>query len=467
MKRQLVSVAVTIALCLAVPLAYGQQRGKGGEKEKQERPGEKQGKGAEPHKGGEKSANENRGGSKPPGGEWSEGPGKKASPNHSQQAEAEQKHKSSQPSGAEGAAAGAAAANKNKPGASGAEGAAAGAAAANKNKPAASGVEGAAAGAAAANRNKPAATGAGGVAAGAAAANRNNSTASGAEGAAVGAAAANRNNPQVSGATGAALGAAAANRNQPAVSGAQGAAIGAAAANHNQPATSGAVGAAAGYSAVRDSYDHPNLYNQQWHDDHPEAWTATNWPAGAAWNATNMAGIATHCGYGNNAVSFGYGDNVTLLNGDVIVDGQNVGSAGAFSQQAADLALIGQNAKPSPHDHWIPLGVFALVRNEEQHAQLAIQLAINKEGVLQGKYTDLVSDHVLPIHGSVDKETQRAAWTVGNNKNFFIEAGLSNLTGGEAPALIHKNGKTEKWILIHLPKPESQDVATSDRDSSK
>ena len=149
----------------------------------------------------------------------------------------------------------------------------------------------------------------------------------------------------------------------------------------------------------------------------------------------------------------------------MILDGQNVGTAGAFSQQAADLALIGQNAKTSPRDHWIPLGVFALVRNEEQHAQLTVQLAINKEGILQGNYTDLVSDNTLPIHGSVDKQTQRAAWTVNNNKNFFIEAGLSNLTSGEAPALIHKNGKTEKWLLILLPKPESQDVANSDRSS--
>ena len=467
MKRQLVRMVVVTALCLTVPLAFGQQRGKGGEKQKQERPGEKSGKGAEPHKGGEKSANENKGSGKPPGGEWSEGPGKKSSSNTAHQAEAEEKHKSSQPSGAEGAAAGAAAANKNKPGASGAQGAAAGAAAANKNKPEASGAEGAAAGAAAANRNKPAATGAEGAAAGAAAANRNNPAASGAEGAALGAAAANRNNPQVSGATGAALGAAAANRNNPSLSGAQGAAIGAAAANHNQPTTSGAAGAAAGYSAVRDSYDHPNLYDQQWHNDHPEAWAATNWPAGAAWTATNMAGVAAHCGYGNNPVSYGYGNNVTLVNGNVMVDGQNVGSAGAFSQQAADLALIGQNAKTSADDHWMPLGVFALVRNDEQHAQLAVQLAINKEGILQGNYTDLVSDHALAIHGSVDNQTQRAAWTVGHNRNFFIEAGLSNLTRGEAPALIHKNGKTEKWMLIRLPKPESQDVAADDRDSSK
>ena len=466
MTRHFVGLAVTIALLFSLPSAYALQRGgKGGEKE---RGGESKGKGTEPHnKGGEGKPAEGKGaegksGGKAPGGEWSEGPGKKSPGNQSHNQELEGKNKPNQATGAEGAAAGAAAANKNKPGASGAEGAAAGAAAANRNKPAASGAEGAAAGAAAANRNKPAASGAEGAAVGAAAANRNNPAASGAEGAALGAAAANRNNQSVSGAAGAALGAAAANRNNPSVTGAQGAALGAAAANSHQPGASGAVGAAAGYSAVRDSFDHPSLYNQQWHTDHPEAWVATNWPAGAAWTATNAASAAAYFGAGNNAVSYDYGNNVVNQNGSVLIDGQTVGTSEEFSQQAAELAQIGQNAKPSADDHWLPLGVFALVRNEDQHAQLTVQLAINKQGILQGNYTDLVSDHTLPIHGSVDTETQRAAWTIGNNKNFFMEAGLSNLTSGETPALIHKFNRTEKWLLIRLPKPESENVATSD-----
>ena len=424
MKRNFVGTALAIALCFTAPFAYGEQRGKGNENKGNENKNKNnENKGAEnKNKGGEKSEGGNKGGSKPPGGEWSEGPGKKPPANQDHHQEAEEKNKSPQASGAEGAAAGAAASNRNKPPASGAEGATAGAAAANRNKPAASGAEGAAAGAAAANRNKPAA--------------------SGAEGAAIGAAAAGRNNPSVSGA--------------------QGAAIGVAAAGRNQPAASGAVGAAAGYGAVRDSFDHPSLYNQQWHTDNPDAWTANKWPAGAAWTAASLAGVAAHSGYANNAVSYGYGNNVTNQNGNVIVDGQNVGTAEDFSQQAADLAQIGQNAQSTDDDEWLPLGVFALVRNEDQHAQLTVQLAINKQGILQGNYTDLVSDHTLPIHGSVDKQTQRAAWTVGNNKNFFMEAGLSNLTSGDAPALIHKYSRTEKWFLVRLPKPDSADIAATD-----
>jgi len=427
MMRKLFSSAVAITLCCSVPFAFGEQRGKGEEKqnrgnEKANKPGEKEkeGKGAAPHNsGGEKSANERKGGNKPPGGAWSEGKSnanKQSPAGHEQALEAQSKNKASP------AAEGAAAEHLNA-----------------KNKPTqATGAEGAAAGAAAANSKKPGATGA--------------------EGAAAGAAVSNRNQPAASGAEGAAVGAAAANRNQPAASGAQGVAVGAAAANRNQSV--GAFAAPASYAAVRNSFDHPNLYNQNWYAAHPGAWTAPNWTANTAWTATNMAGVAAFCGYTNRPVSYGYGQNVTYQNGNVMIDGQKVGTGEVYSQQAADLAMVGQNAQPSDADKWLPLGVFALVRNEDQHPQLTLQFAVNKQGILRGNYTDTVTDHTLEIHGAVDKGTQRAAWTVDNNPNFYMEAGLVNLTNGEATTLIHKQGRTEKWLLVQLPQPETDDVAS-------
>jgi hypothetical protein len=85
---------------------------------------------------------------------------------------------------------------------------------------------------------------------------------------------------------------------------------------------------------------------------------------------------------------------------------------------------------------------------------LITQLAINDQGILRGNYTDEVTNKTSPIEGSVDKQTQRAAWTVGNNKTTVMEAGLSNLTESEAPALVHKNGKTDHWILVRLDQPK-------------
>jgi hypothetical protein len=286
-------------------------------------------------------------------------------------------------------------------------------------------------------------------AAGAEAYNNRNSP-SGAEGAAAGAAASKRNQPNASGAEGAAAGAAAANRNQPSATGAQDAAAGAAVANRNQPQVSGA----AGYAAVRNSFDRPDMYSANWHTTHTDAWTATNWSAGSAWSPAAWGTIATHCSYANKPVSYDYGNNVTCVNGNVLIDGQAAGSAEEFSQQASDIAAAGTAATVSADDKWLPIGVFAMVKNDQQHPQLILQLAVNPSGVVRGNYTDEVSDRSYPIHGGVDPKTQRIAWTVGGNTTNVMEAGLGNLTQGEAPAMLHKNGKTERWILVRLAQPQ-------------
>ena len=164
-------------------------------------------------------------------------------------------------------------------------------------------------------------------------------------------------------------------------------------------------------------------------------------PRGATWPLFAVTASAL-------PISYDYGVNIIAQNGNVIFNGQNVGPVGEFSQQAADLAESGVAAETSDTDQWLPLGVFAMVRNEQQHPQFIVQLAINRQGILRGNYTDDVSDNTLQIHGAVDKKTQRTAWTVGNNKSTVMEAGISDLTANEAPALIHKNGKTDHWLLV-------------------
>ena len=282
---------------------------------------------------------------------------------------------------------------------------------------------------------------------------RTNTNATGAQGAAVGAAAANRNAPQASGKEGAVAGAAISNRNSPQVSGKEGAAAGAAVANHKAPQVSGAEGAAVGAAAVRSSYNNPHLYDQQWYAAHPGVWTPTNWNAGAVWAPATWATTSKFCGITAAPVVYNYGTNVTCVDGNVALGGQNLGTAAQFSQQAATLAANGAAAEVSNNDEWMPLGIYGMVRNEQQHPQLILQLAMNKQGILRGNYTDELSEHTQPVHGSVDLKTQRAAWTVGDNNLSVIEAGLNNLSQDEAPVLIHKRGQTEHWILVRLNPP--------------
>jgi len=267
-------------------------------------------------------------------------------------------------------------------------------------------------------------------------------TAAGEHGAAAGRAAENNKTPQVSGAKGAAAGAAVEKSKSPQVSGTEGAVAGATAAHRNS---------ANDYAAVRSSFHQPDMYGEHWYGDHPGAWTAAGVTGAAAWTASSWNSVASHCGYGTvTPIPYHYGENVTNQNGLVLVNSAEVGTTAQYSQQAAALAKNGIQAETPSTDRWIPLGVFALVRNETQHPQVIVQLAINQSGVLRGNYTDEVVGNTLPIQGSVDQKTQRAAWTVNGNLQSVMEAGLHNLTESEAPVLIHRQGQTDHWILVRL-----------------
>ena len=437
MSRFLASVAVAMMFCSAVSFAEGAQRGRGGAKpgggrsagEGEAERERSEGAGRESSRKSPEGVGAKSGENKSPGGAWSERT--HSGPTSNAQHGGEGEH-----SAAGGAAAGSAA-SKNKSGQpSGAQAAAAGAAAANKNGTSATGKQGAAAGAAAANRNSPTATGA-------------------------------KVQPlvppwQIK-----------TTRPQRAT---QGAAAGAAAANRNSPEFSGAgrrSGSRRRKPQLARRERRRRIRGRQRLGQHRRllwrrmvrcascAWAPTGWGAGAVWAPTSWNTFAGMYGYGNAApLSYNYGSNVMYQDGNVLVAGSSVGTAAAFSQQAADLAALGSQADVSPTEKWLPLGVFAMVRNEQQHPQLIVQLAVNEQGILRGNYTDEVTDHTAPIHGAVDKETQRAAWTVGDNKSTVMEAGLNNLTQSEAPALIHKNGKTDHWILVRLEQPPAGAVET-------
>jgi hypothetical protein len=99
-----------------------------------------------------------------------------------------------------------------------------------------------------------------------------------------------------------------------------------------------------------------------------------------------------------------------------------------------------------------------MVKGDEKEANNIFQIAINKDGVLRGNYHNEMTDTTLPIYGSVDKESQRAAWTVGDKKDTVYEAGLGNLSQPETSVLIHKGKeRTQQWLLVRLdPPPEEK-----------
>ena len=92
---------------------------------------------------------------------------------------------------------------------------------------------------------------------------------------------------------------------------------------------------------------------------------------------------------------------------------------------------------------------------DQTTSDVSIQLAINKEGIIRGNYTDNKTNKNQVIQGSLDKQTQRVSFTVGDNKTDVIETGLYNLTKDEAPCLLHFGAeRTEQRLLVRLKQPE-------------
>ncbi len=164
--------------------------------------------------------------------------------------------------------------------------------------------------------------------------------------------------------------------------------------------------------------------------------------------------MAGYFGYGDaNPVYYNYGNNVTYQNNSVYMNGQDMGTSEAYYDQAQTLAEAGTQAQVADGEKWMPLGVFAITYGDHTNADLILQLAVNKDGVMRGNYTAKLTNDTLPIHGSVDKKTQRAAWTIGDNKENVIETGIYNLTKNQAPALIHfGKDKTDQCVLVRLDK---------------
>jgi hypothetical protein len=217
---------------------------------------------------------------------------------------------------------------------------------------------------------------------------------------------------------------------------------------------SGSVAAARG-TAVRNSFDGYGAFNHGWYGDHPGAWAAAGWGASTAWHAAAWSSVGAWCGWGNAApVEYDYGNNVTYQDNQVYYGDQPVCTADQYYQQAATIAQTAP-APDAANNDWLPLGVFSLVQGDQSETNTMFQLAVNKAGAIAGNYNNILTGTTAPVHGFVDKKTQRAAWTVGANTTTVYDVGISSLTKDEAPLLIHiGKDKTQQWLLVRLQQPD-------------
>jgi hypothetical protein len=204
---------------------------------------------------------------------------------------------------------------------------------------------------------------------------------------------------------------------------------------------------------VRSSFRSP-VFTPTWYRSHTVAWRARRWVGSSVWLAPAWPALSVYCGITAPPIVYDYGSTVVIENNNVYVNGTQVASAEQYANQAIQFADRGRQANPADTEEWQSLGVFGMIQGEEQTAQHIFQLAVNKAGVVHGNYYNAVADNTLPVYGSVDRTSQRVAWSIGDKKDIVFEAGLDNLTQPQTPVLIHYGKeRTEQMVLVRLEEP--------------
>jgi hypothetical protein len=203
-------------------------------------------------------------------------------------------------------------------------------------------------------------------------------------------------------------------------------------------------GAAAAYPA----------YGAAMYANYANAWAPKNLTAVSVYANPGYRAVAAQIGLAASAMPYDYGGNVVAQSNAVYVNGDAAGTPQEYANQASQLASTGQSAQPDQDSKWLPLGVFAVVEGDQTTSDDIFQLAVNPQGIIRGNYHNVRSDQVETLSGSVDKTTQRAAWTIGTDQTPVYEAGIANLTKDATPLLVHTgDGQMRQISLIRLQQP--------------
>ena len=200
-----------------------------------------------------------------------------------------------------------------------------------------------------------------------------------------------------------------------------------------------------------------------WHRHPAWGWWAVTAPV-------RWASWATFSSWAGPAYSqpayYDYGTNVVYEGDTVYIEGNEVGSAEEFAQQAIEIANAGAEAiakaeaeQKADELEWLPLGVHAMSSEEnEKEPHLLLQLAVTKDGTIGGTIYDSLTDTTKGVQGSVDPTTQRAAISVIGKPETVLETGVYNLTMDKAKALIHfGTDRTQTWYLERADEPGEEE----------
>lgn len=199
-------------------------------------------------------------------------------------------------------------------------------------------------------------------------------------------------------------------------------------------------------------FHRPHTYFNYWYG-RPYAywWAAPSWTAFNGWFGWGGWNTPYYYSYGPS----GY---VVYRDDGVYIGDQYVGTPEVYAASAAQLAAIDPNQLPAAEEaKWMPLGTFAFITSEEEAEQPTrfLQLAVDPNGLISGTMFNANRDQAYSVEGRVDKDTQRVAFTISNNRDIVFETGIYNLTQDESQILAHFSpDDTRTFLLVRLQEPE-------------
>jgi hypothetical protein len=150
----------------------------------------------------------------------------------------------------------------------------------------------------------------------------------------------------------------------------------------------------------------------------------------------------------------------------VYLEGRPYKPVDQYYQYVYDLAhqVPPPDSEEAKKLEWMPLGVFAVSKENATDGHQLLQLAVSKDGIISGTYFNQDTKATHPIQGRVDRETQVAAWAFadGTSPKLVMETSINNLTQPEASMLVHFGPRnTETWQVVRLqsPEPEGSDLS--------
>lgn len=163
-------------------------------------------------------------------------------------------------------------------------------------------------------------------------------------------------------------------------------------------------------------------------------------------------------GGGGQPVYYDYGTTLYYEGDDVYYEGEVIATADEYAEQA--LAIASNVPEVDPENvEWMPLGIFALTQKDGsvEDSTLFMQLAVSKEGIIAGTFQNTATGKSQEVEGTIDTQSQRAAWGPVGESWPIMETGVYNLTENEADTLLHfEDGQTQQWTMARLDEPEGE-----------